>query len=158
MSHTGHTGFTSAGAENPYTRAFWRELGIKTITNTRSDRQLNKVRGLPVTHTSTLSNRQHSKLNRARRYASAIGLSRSDHLAPGRASFVLGNTLTIGNLIDHSQQVQTPVSKNRANVPLIIVVTQANQQARAAMLQEYASAEKAGKYGRIERDGPDDVV
>jgi hypothetical protein len=72
--------------------------------------------------------------------------------------FVLGNTLTIGNLIDHSQQVQTPISKNHVNVPLPIAVTQANQQARAAMLQEYASAEKAGKYGCIERNRPDDVV
>jgi hypothetical protein len=104
MSHTGHTGFTSAGVENPYTRAFRRELGSKTITNTRSDRLLNEVRRLLVTcTTSTLSNQQHSKLNRARRYASAVGLSRSDHLAAGRMSFILGNTLTIGNLIDHSQ-------------------------------------------------------
>ncbi len=95
MSHTGHTGFTSAGLENPYTRAFWRELGSKLITNTRSDRLLNEVRGLPVTGTPTLSNRQHSKLNRARRYASAVGLSRSDHLAACRASFVLDNTLTM---------------------------------------------------------------
>jgi hypothetical protein len=103
MSHTGHTGFTSAGTENPYTWVFWRELGIKTITNTISDRLLNKVRGLPVTCTSTLSNQQHRKLSRARRSASAVGLSCSDHLVAGCASFVLGNTLTIGNLIDHSQ-------------------------------------------------------
>jgi hypothetical protein len=73
MSHIGHTGFTSTGVENPYTRAFWRELGSKKNINTRSDRLLNKVRGLPVTHTSTLSNRQHRKLNQARRYASAVG-------------------------------------------------------------------------------------
>jgi hypothetical protein len=103
MSHTGHTGFTSAGVENPYTRAFQRELESKTITNTRSDRLLNKVRGLPVTRTPTISNQQHSKLNRARRYASGVGLSCSDHLAAGRASFVLGNSLTISNLIKHSQ-------------------------------------------------------
>ncbi len=38
------------------------------------------------------------------------------------------------------------------------MVNQANQQARAAVLQEYASAEKAGKYGRIERERPDDAV
>jgi hypothetical protein len=158
MSHTGHTGFTSAGVENPYTRAFRRELGSKMITNTRSDRLLNEVRGLPVTCTSTLSNQQYSKLNLSRRYASAVGLSHSDHLTAGRTSFVLGNTPTIDNLINHSQQVQTPISKNCANVPLTIAVTQANQQAWAAMQQEYALAEKAGKYGCIERDRPDDVV
>jgi hypothetical protein len=55
MSHMGHTGFTSAGMENPYTLAFLRELRSKTITNTRSNRLLN-VRGLPVTRTSTHSN------------------------------------------------------------------------------------------------------
>jgi hypothetical protein len=76
----------------------------------------------------------------------------------GHASFVLGNTLTISNLIDHSQGVQTPVSKNHANIPLTIAVTQANQQAWAAMLQEYALAEKAGKYAHIERNRPDDLV
>ncbi len=143
MSHMGHTGFTSAGMENPFTRAFWRELGSKTITNTRSDRLLNKVRGLSVTRTSTLSNQQHSKLNWARQYASAAALSRNNHLTAGRASFVLGNTPTISNLINHSQQVQTPISKNRANVPLTIAVTQANQQARAAVQQEYVLVQNA---------------
>jgi hypothetical protein len=73
-------------------------------------------------------------MNLARRYASAVCLSCSKHLAAGRASFILGNTLTIGNLINHSQQVQTPISKNRANVPLTIAVTQANQQAWAAVI------------------------
>jgi hypothetical protein len=70
----------------------------------------------------------------------------------------LGNTPTIGNLINHSQQVQTPISKNCANVPLTIAVTQANQQARAAVQQEYVLVQKASKYGHIERIRLDDVV
>jgi hypothetical protein len=63
VSYGPHWLYECRRGEPIYTRAFGRELGSKTITNTRSDRLLNKVRGIPVTCTPTLSNQQHSKLN-----------------------------------------------------------------------------------------------
>ncbi len=116
MSATGCTIGTSNGVQNPYTWAFWRELGSKGILDRRFRKASEDVFGHPVTRTWTLTGCQHSKLLRAQCHASVISLAPSNSLAVGTAEFVSNNTLTIGNLVDYSQKVWTCLPKKRINL------------------------------------------
>jgi hypothetical protein len=158
MSVTGCTIGTSNGVQNPYTWAFWRELGSEGILNRRFRKALEDVFGHPVTCTWTLTGCQHSKLLRAQCHASVISLAPSDSLAVGTVEFVSNNTLTIGNLVDYSQKVQTCLPKKRINLPHSVSIAQANLQAQASVFHKYAALETNGGYGWKARDKPDDVV
>jgi hypothetical protein len=158
MSATGHTFGTSNNVKNPYTQAFWRELGSKGILDHRFGKALEEAFGHPVTCTWTLTGFQQSKLLRAQHHASAISLARSNSLVDGTANFFINNTPTIGDLVDYSQKVCTCLPIKRIKLPHLVSNAQANLQARASVFHRYAASETNGGYGRIAQEKPDDVV
>ncbi len=158
MSTTGRTVGTSKDVQNPYTRAFWRELDSKGILDRKFGKTPEEVFGHPVSCTQTLTGFQRSELLRAQRHASAISLACSNSLADGTADFFINNTPTIGNLVDYSQKVLTCLPKKRINLPHSVSTAQANLQSQTSMFHKYAALEMNRGYGQIAREKPDNVV
>jgi hypothetical protein len=101
MLGAGHTANTGNSIGNPYTPAFWRELGSRGILSTAHG-NLVGVMGNSVTRTRALTGFHLNKRLRAQRFASAASLACSCSLTTGAAVFVAGMTPTVGNLVKYS--------------------------------------------------------
>ncbi len=148
----------SAGEDNPYTRAFHREPGVKQSTQTEEvstelvySMSCNKIR----------TTWQSNKLHRAKQHSLHKAMEWMNGLNRGSAEFLAASTPTIGNLMEHTQQQNTqltrPVDKFVSTADAL-ERAQANKEAKEAVRQEYACKESTGLYRNIPVIKPDDSV
>jgi hypothetical protein len=162
MSAMGCTGNTGAGATNPYTWAFRRELGSKGISTKGVVGALDKVLRHSVIHKWThIVSTKGNRLQRVRLHAFAKASARNNVLSTALVAFAARNAPTMRDLIDHTQNRHTGLKGQPLRKTLIapaLTPGHTNLGACASVQQEYAATEGSGVYGGILWDKPKNVV
>jgi hypothetical protein len=142
----------SGGGANPFTQAFWRQLGCRGISSSNS-KGSNEVLGQRVTQVRGLTPRQQNRRLRAAQQASVASLECSHSLTAGAAAFVVASTPTVGDLVDYLQRIPGSHSsmscQENSATPNPISFACVNTAACAAVYQEYVAMEANSVYGRI---------
>jgi seryl-tRNA synthetase len=144
--------------DNPYTRAFHRKPVINQITQTEAKSE-EPAYSMPRNRNRTT--RQSNKLLRARQHASREAVERINGLNRGAKTFLLAAIPTIGDLMEHTKQRHTRITRPIDNfVPTFEVLERArvNIEAQESVRREYSGMESRGAYGNIPRIKPDDSI
>ena len=150
----GSTAEEISSAENPYTRAFRRQLGSRGISDTTDRRRLKALLDQPATRNKTRTDRQQRKLHRAIRHASESEQGRQAAVNIGAATYLAEATPTIGNLIEYTQRAHSTVTRwavNSVSTVRGVALARANQEACSAVRMEYVSLEDGGSHGKVLR-------
>ena len=105
--------------------------------------------------------RQSNKILRAQQYSSHEAVERMNGLNRGAEKFLEASTPTIGDLIEHTQQRHTQITRlTDKYVPISEVLERArvNREASESVRREYANTESKGVYGNIPRIKPDNSI
>ena len=157
----GSTAEEISSTENPYTRAFWKQLGSKGISYTTDRRLLDALLDQPATCNRSLTDRQKRKLHRARLHTLEADQSHQAVLNIRAARYLAEAMPTIGNLIECTQQSHSTITRRIVNSVATVrgaALARTNQEACAAISTEYVSLEDGGSHRRVSRLKPDDVV
>jgi hypothetical protein len=139
--------------DNPYTRAFHREPGIKQITQMEKESK-EPAYSMPCNRMRTTH--QSNKLLHAKQHSLHKAVEQMNGLNKGAANILAAATPTIGVLMEHTQQQHTqitcPIDKF---VPPAEVLERAgvNMKARESVQQEYSLMESKGPVIK-----PDDSI
>jgi hypothetical protein len=94
--------------DNPYTRAFHREPGIKQITQMEKE---SKEPAYSMPRNRMRTTRQSNKLLRAKQHSLHKAVEQMNGLNRGAAKFLAAAaTPTIGDLMEHTQQRHTQIT------------------------------------------------
>ena len=145
--------------DNPYTRAFHREPGINRITQTETE---SNEPAYSMPRNRMRMTRQSNKLLCAKQHSSCEAVERMNGLNRGAAKFFAATTPTIGDLMEHTQQRHTQITRPIVDkfVPTSEVLERArvNREARESVQREYSSMESKGAYGNIPSINSDDSI
>jgi hypothetical protein len=132
--------------DNPYTRAFHREPGINRVTQTETE-SMEPAYSIPRNRMRTT--RQSNKLLRAKQHSSLEALERMKGLNRGAAQFLAATTPSIGDLMGHTKQRHTQITRPIDKfIPTSEVLerARANREARESVRREYSGMESRGVY------------
>jgi hypothetical protein len=158
MSATGLTGMvTNLGEENPYIRAYRREInGTRSTNMTERIRIAQEVKSLHVRRPHELSRERRLKHERLTRHASTKALQRRDALTAGREAYITQHLPTVGNLMDYSQRNSPKNLPAPRAMDLATIIV--NQQAKASVVSEYSRSVEGGTYGSIPKGKQNDSI